>query len=138
MRLKWRTIAVIGALLAVLVGCMVAAVPAKACDGVHNRWCGKRHSVNYNKRAIRHVARVHRRLSEADTKRLLWLARKESTYRNWATNGSCKGLFQLMTKQPKSKWANPKWNTNRAITYIFDRYGSVANAVAHSQRYGWY
>ena len=120
---------------AVLIAALLSPTVAGACT--YRRWCGHKHSKAYNRRAIRAMC-AKRHLSKRDTKRMLWLAKRESGQRNLARNGSCKGLFQVMTKQPKWKWANPKWNTRRAIDYIRKRYGSVSAAVAHSKRYGWY
>ena len=108
--------------------------PATAGACTATKWCGKRHSAAYNKRAIREVcAKRH-----SDLSGLMYLARRESHFGNLATNGPCLGMYQLATKQPKRKWASPYWNTNRAITYCRERYGSVAAAVAHSKRTGWY
>ena len=98
------------------------------------------------------MARTTRRLQQAshrtvaksrgygskNTKRLLWIAERESGYRNWATNGPCKGMFQVNSHKAKSKWANPYWNANRAISYIKGRYGSPSGAIRHIHGYGWY
>ena len=113
------------------------ASTASACSSVSGTWCGKKHSATYNKRVIRSVAKS-RGYGSTNTDRLLWIAKRESTYRNWASNGPCKGLFQVNTHKSKSKWANPYWNTNRAITYIKGRYGTPYKAIQHIHRYGWY
>ena len=110
---------------------------ASACDGRWDDWCGKNHSTRYNKAAIRRVCDL-RGYGSTNTDRMLWIAERESTWRNGATNGPCKGLFQLATQQPKSTWANPYWNTNRAINYIKDRYGTPYKAIRHIRAYGWY
>lgn len=120
--------------LTVFFGITTAAV---ACDGRYDSWCGKNHAASYNKSAIKRVAEL-RGYGPENTERMLWIAYRESTYRNWATNGPCKGLFQVNTSKPKSSWANPYWNTNRAITYIKNRYGTPARAIQHIKRYGWY
>ena len=124
-------------LLVVLTLSIVILSPtvAHACSKTYPyRWCGKKHSTDYNKAAIRYIsAKRHSNLEG-----LMYLARRESGYRNLATNGPCLGLFQLHTHVEKRRWASPYWNTNRAITYCRDRYGSVAGAVRHSKAYGWY
>lgn len=114
-----------------------AATSAQACESRTSKWCGKRHSQVFNKRAIKTVAKK-RGYSSADISRLLRIAKRESHFRNKATNGPCKGMFQLNTRKSKSKWANPYWNTNRAITYIKKRYGSPGGALRHIRRTGWY
>jgi SLT domain-containing protein len=110
---------------------------ANACDSRTSSWCGKKHSASYNKKVIEKVAKA-RGYGPTKIKQLKWIAYRESRYRNTATNGPCKGMFQLATRQAKSKWANPYWNTNRAITYIEKRYGSPARAISHIKRRGWY
>lgn len=77
-------------------------------------------------------------LSGADTRALLKLAKRESSYNRRARNHSCKGLFQLKTKAPMRQWSNAAWNTRKAIAYMKHRYGSPARALRHSYRYGWY
>jgi SLT domain-containing protein len=77
-------------------------------------------------------------LNRIQTAALLKIAKRESTFRPTATNGSCKGLFQLKTSFGRSKWANPAWNTRKAIRYIKARYGSPTAALRHCYRYGWY
>lgn len=69
---------------------------------------------------------------------LVRLAYRESTWRNWATNGSCWGLFQLSNSMKRWQWYNPNWNTDRAIHYIIGRYGTPSKALQHSYDYGWY
>jgi hypothetical protein len=84
---------------------------------------------------IRRIAKAHG-YGSADTEALVTLCRRESTFRPTATNGSCKGLFQLKTSS--SRWADPAWNTTAAIGYIEKRYGSPRKALAHSYSRGWY
>ncbi len=69
---------------------------------------------------------------------LVKLAYRESSWRNWATNGACWGLFQLSNGMKTWRWWQPDWNTDRAIHYIIGRYGTPSRALAHSYRYGWY
>lgn len=113
------------------------ASTASACESRTSSWCGKNHSATFNRRVIAQVAKA-RGYGSTNTDRLMWIANRESTYRNWVTNGPCKGMFQLATGQSKSQWANPYWNTNRAISYIKDRYGTPYRAIQHIHRYGWY
>ena len=120
--------------LAMVLG---VASTASACESRTSKWCGKNHSDAYNKRVIARVAKS-RGYGSKNTKRLLWIAERESGYRNWATNGPCKGMFQVNSHKAKSKWANPYWNANRAISYIKGRYGSPAGAIRHIHAYGWY
>lgn len=77
-------------------------------------------------------------LSNVQIAALIKIAKRESTFRPTATNGSCKGLFQLKTSFGRSKWADPAWNTRKAIRYIKHRYGSPTAALRHCYRYGWY
>ena len=124
---------------AIVVLTLLLLIPANAyaCKGIESKWCGKRHSRAYNKRVLREIAKKHG-YSTADIKRLNFIAKRESHWGNRATNGPCKGMFQVNTRKPISKWANPYWNTNRAIHYIKKRYGSPAGAVRHIGRTGWY
>ena len=69
---------------------------------------------------------------------LLKIANRESGFRPTATNGPCKGLFQLATSHGRSKWSKPGWNTRKAIRYIKHRYGTPTAALRHCYRYGWY
>ena len=71
---------------------------------------------------------------EADA--LVELARRESTFRPTATNGSCMGLFQLKTTD--ARWSDPAWNTAQAIGYIRSRYGTPSAAIAHHNAHHWY
>jgi hypothetical protein len=71
-------------------------------------------------------------------KALLKIAKRESGYSASERTGSCKGVFQLKTHFPRSKWSDARWNTAKAIRYIKHRYGSATKALAHSYRYGWY
>jgi len=84
---------------------------------------------------VRRIAKQHR-LGAADTAALVELCRRESTFRPTATNGLCKGLFQLKTSS--SRWSDPAWNTDTAIGYIARRYGSPRGAIAHHDAHGWY
>lgn len=86
---------------------------------------------------IRKVAKS-KHLSASETKALLKIAKMESGYRPTARNHSCKGLFQLMTHFSKRKWANPAWNTAKAIRYIRHRYGTVRKALRFHYAHGWY
>jgi len=86
---------------------------------------------------IKVVARRNH-LSAANSRALVTLAKRESSYNPRARNGSCKGLFQLKTSAPKRRWVNATWNTTVAISYMKRRYGSPAKALRHSYRYGWY
>ena len=71
-----------------------------------------------------------------DAEGMVELAFRESSFNPSATNGSCKGLFQLSGDYPD--WADPVANTHNAITYILGRYGSVSAALAHHDAKGWY
>lgn len=84
---------------------------------------------------VRRIARAHG-YGAGDVEALVTLCRRESTFRPGATNGSCKGLFQLKTRNPR--WSDPAWNTDSAISYIERRYGSPRAALAHSYSRGWY
>lgn len=107
-----------------------------------------RYSTTYSKYVITQVATGghkgnyrydYHHYNAYQTKCLLNLARRESGFRNWATNGSCFGLFQLSYGMTKGRtWYYPNWNTDRAIHYIIGKYGTPGNALAHSYRYGWY
>ena len=79
-----------------------------------------------------------KKLSNAEISALLKICKRESGYRPTATNGSCKGLFQLKTRYSRKYWADPAWNTRKAIRYVKHRYGTWRKALAHSHRYGWY
>lgn len=79
-----------------------------------------------------------KKLSKAEISALLKICKRESGYRPTARNRSCKGLFQLKTSYPRSKWADPAWNTRKAIRYVKHRYGTWQKALRHSYRYGWY
>ena len=98
-------------------------------------------ALSARKRAVVNVikkAAKSKRLSTAEITALLKICKRESGYRPTARNGSCKGLFQLMTHFGRSKWANAHWNTLKAIRYIKHRYGTCRAALSHSYRYGWY
>ena len=110
----------------VLAFAVGAATPAMALSAKHRVI-----------KTIETIAKAHH-LGAADTSALLKICRMESGYRPTATNGSCKGLFQLMTHFPKSKWANPTWNTTKAIKYIKHRYGTPRAALRFHYAHGWY
>ena len=84
------------------------------------------------------TAAKSKKLSNAEISALLKICRRESTYRPTAINGTCKGLFQLKTHFARSKWANARWNTLKAINYIKHRYKTCRRALSHSYRFGWY
>jgi hypothetical protein len=88
-------------------------------------------------RTIKAIARK-KHLGVANTAALLKICRMESGYSPGARNHSCKGLFQLMTRSPRRKWANVRWNTTTAIKYIRQRYGSARAALRFHYRHGWY
>jgi len=81
---------------------------------------------------------VKKKLNKTQRIALYKIAKRESGFRPAARNNSCKGLFQLKTSFGRSKWANPAWNTRRAIRYIKHRYGTPTAALRHCNRYGWY
>jgi hypothetical protein len=115
------------ALLLAAVFAMGAASPAMA--------------LSAKKKAVIRIIKAESRkkhLSAAEIKALLKICKRESGYRPTARNHSCKGLFQLKTRYGRSKWANPAWNTRKAIRYIKHRYGTCRAALRHSYRYGWY
>lgn len=74
-----------------------------------------------------------------------WLIAKESGWRINATNSSS-GAYGLPQALPGSKMASAgaDWQTNPVTQlkwmndYVMGRYGSWANAVAHSKTKGWY
>ena len=105
-----------------------AAAPAVAMTASSRR----RVIATINTTAKRH------HLSAANSRALITLAKRESSYNPRARNGSCKGLFQLKTSAPRRRWVNATWNTTVAISYMKRRYGSPAKALRHSYRYGWY
>jgi hypothetical protein len=84
------------------------------------------------------TAAKSKKLNSKEISALLKICKRESTYSPTEVTGSCKGLFQLKTSYPRSKWANARWNTLKAIKYIKARYGSCRAALSHSYRYGWY
>ena len=54
-------------------------------------------------------------------------------------SSSCFGLFQLSKNMVKGHpWADPVWNTRRALKYIKHRYATPRKAWAHIKRTGWY
>ena len=89
-------------------------------------------------RVIRTVAARHK-LSAADTRALIVLAKRESGYNPRCVTGSYRGLFQIqLTKYNKNKWQDPYFNTAMAIKQIRYRYKTPRRALAHSYRNGWY
>jgi hypothetical protein len=89
-------------------------------------------------KVIRTVAAQHK-LSKADTKALIVLARRESGYNTKCVTGSYRGLFQIkLTKFNKRKWQDPYFNTDMAIKQIRARYKTPRRALAHSYSNGWY
>jgi hypothetical protein len=89
----------------------------------------------YSVRVIRKVAANHK-LPKSDVKALIKLAYRESSWNRRCITGSYRGLFQVKTRN--SHWADPFWNTGRALRYIKKRYKTPRRALAHSYRYGWY
>jgi hypothetical protein len=89
----------------------------------------------YSVRVIRRVAANHK-LPQSDVKALIKLAYRESSWNPRCITGSYRGLFQV--KSRNSKWADPFWNTGRAIRDIRKVYKTPRRALAHSYRYGWY
>lgn len=84
-----------------------------------------------------------RGLSESDISMLLYIANKESTLgRNPAAYDSSRkyiGLFQLGPHLGSTEERLcDTWNTNRAISYIQRRYGSVGAAYQFHLRNNWY
>ncbi len=52
---------------------------------------------------------------------------------------TCWGLFQLSTSMVAGHpWADPVWNTKRAVRYVKSRYGNPIKAWAHIKKTGWY
>lgn len=90
---------------------------------------------NYNVRVIRRVA-ARAKLPKADVKALIKLAYRESSWNPRCVTGSYRGLFQVRSRN--SKWADPFWNTRRAMRDIRKVYKTPRRALAHSYRYGWY
>jgi hypothetical protein len=87
---------------------------------------------------IRKVAAKHK-LSKADTKALIVLARRESGYNTKCVTGSYRGLFQIkLTKYNRRKWRDPYFNTDMAIKQIKHQYKTPRRALAHSYSNGWY
>jgi hypothetical protein len=119
-----RTVLVLALMLAFAIG---AASPAMAL----NKY--QRHNIRVIK-----IQAKKKHLKKAQITALLKLCKRESWYVARARTGSCKGLFQLKTHYGRKKWANPAWNTRKAIRYIKHRYGTPKKALAHSYRYGWY
>lgn len=81
---------------------------------------------------------VKKHLSQAEISAMLKICRRESSFIPTERTGSCKGLFQLQTHYSRAKWANPAWNTRKAIRYVRHRYGTWRAALRHSYRHGWY
>jgi len=81
---------------------------------------------------------VKKHLSRAEIRAMIKLGKRESGLDPKQVTGRCKGLFQLMTKYSRAKWANPAWNTRKAMRYVRHRYGTWRAALRHSYRHGWY
>jgi hypothetical protein len=93
------------------------------------------------KKAITIIKKVaaKEKLSAADTKALIVLARRESGYNANCVTGNCVGLFQItLTKYNHNKWRDPYFNTRMAIKQIKHRYKTPRKALAHSYSNGWY
>jgi len=97
-------------------------------------------ALSAKKKVIKIMYRVavSKHLNKTQRIALYKIAKRESGYRPTARNNSCKGLFQLKTSFGRSLWANPAWNTGKAIRYIKHRYGTPTAALSHSNSYGWY
>jgi len=90
------------------------------------------------KAAICEVAAKHG-YGPVQTRALLVLAYRESSWEPTQKTGSCWGLFQLSRSMCRGHhWGRVRWNTDRAITYIRHRYGTPRKALAHSLRYNFY
>ena len=84
-------------------------------------------------------------ISASDFESAEWLIAKESGWRINASNSSS-GAYGLPQALPGSKMASAgaDWQTNPVTQlrwmngYVMGRYGSWANAVAHSKSKGWY
>lgn len=92
---------------------------------------------------VQRIIRVEVRragLSAADVDAALWLARRESTYRDRAHSASeCHGVFQLSKGMAHGyPWYDPTWNARRAIRYVKGRYGSFTRAKAFWTAHHWY
>jgi hypothetical protein len=76
----------------------------------------------------------------ADANALVKLAIRESNLDPAARSKSGKylGLFQLDQSMCTEEWADPAWNTHRALRYIENRYGTPSRALSHSYSHGWY
>jgi len=93
------------------------------------------------KRSITVIKKVaaQNKLSKADTKALIILARRESGYNPRCITGSYRGLFQIkLTKRNRNHWQDPYFNTRVAIKQIKARYKTPRRALAHSYSHGWY
>lgn len=118
------TLAILLAVLAPMSANAYPIHPTRPTQRAH-----KRTIISELKR--QHVKRANRRM-------IVEIGWRESGWDRLARNGSCLGAFQLKTQAPYSKWSNLRWNTRAALRYIKRRYGTVAKAKAHSDRYGWY
>lgn len=112
-------------------------VPATAQALTYHR--ATHFSTTYVKRVIKQEAR-RAHLNAANTSALMWLGRRESTYKATASNGGrCLGVFQLSRSMIHGhQWFNPRWNTRRAIRYMRGRYGSPAAAKSFWLNHSWY
>ncbi|NTW29005.1 MAG: hypothetical protein HGA39_06560 [Coriobacteriia bacterium] len=76
---------------------------------------------------------------EADTNALLTIAYRESRYNPDSRSGKYLGMFQLDQSMCEGAvWNDPRWNTQRAIEYVIDRYGTPTEALLHSNQFNWY
>lgn len=79
--------------------------------------------------------------NESEIKMLLEIALRESSFVVDAKSpsGSCVGLFQLSKdKGTYAQRVDPVWNTNTAISYMRDRYGSIEGAYKFRRANNWY
>lgn len=78
--------------------------------------------------------------SDEDFGPLVSLWNRESGWNPMAANphSSARGIAQKMTSIHGAIESTPQAQIQWGLNYIKDRYGSPANAWAHSQRYGWY
>ena len=130
MRINLRACFWMTALTAFIIA--VGCLPTTAHALVH-------HSRSYTKRMIRVEAkRAH--YGPKNTAALLWIAKRESGYRNWAvSSGGCYGVFQLSRGMARGHhWSSARWNTRRAIRYIKHRYGSPLGAKRFWLAHRWY
>ena len=81
-----------------------------------------------------------------DRRALVWIAGRESTWNQWARNGSCLGMFQLgpdVRHWARRRWEGWRWfraadSTRAAIHYCRVRYGSPAAAKEWWLEHGYF